>query len=731
MIVFLDSPEQWDELAALATKAGAIGLDSEFHGVQLKSQSAVGRARIHVWSVALRTKRVSPVGYHFTRNWVLPAEALDHPALRAMLSDSAVLKYTHNLPVDTHAFANHGIALGGGVNTLDMARWAWPGLVNDGYFGLKNLMVKKLRINVVDRFRSVVGYEREERITKIKRSTITTCSCGEERCRRRKGHTKTKTTIEVPYVRVRTVHDDYPLESIVPGHERWERLVEYAAADSGAPLQVAELCAAANSPEWPFGGERPAFDSALSPVIAEMEETGLTIDTDWAATTMAKAEADEAAALKWLRRWVELNGSPEVRVGKKVLTEYCPKLWTSPERLINLMDHFGFPRSPISGVGKVKSGSKSTDNVALEWIGKNHPPARTIITVILRLRKIRAGKKYLKKMRDSGGTVHPTCGPAGQDDNRVGAVTGRLGVKGELEMQQLPKRADKDLYLVRRGIVAPTGKVLVVADYTALEVVMMADIGIRLFDDRQLAESLVPGAPDFHSTNTRRLFGELFGWRIPRDWGGKPCSLEGETVDRIPTTEIKKHPYGSFLRDLSKAILYGIFYGKGVYGFSALDDGKGGMLGEKVAQQLLSGTFEVIPMLPKYQAWVESFVRRTGAIYSVDGRLSDLSQLMSGDDWRQKAAIRKALNFPMQAGAAAVVGDAMIRIHRCDEIRRAGFRMALQVHDEIVMVGPEQNKDVVMQLMVKHMTAATANGVPLRLPLQVSVGAASNYAEAK
>ena len=70
------------------------------------------------------------------------------------------------------------------------------------------------------------------------------------------------------------------------------------------------------------------------------------------------------------------------------------------------------------------------------------------------LQRIRNGKKYLQKMRDSGGWVYPITGPAGDNDERSGAVTGRLAIKGALESQQLPSKEEKDLYHIRKGIAA-------------------------------------------------------------------------------------------------------------------------------------------------------------------------------------------------------------------------------------------------------------------------------------
>jgi hypothetical protein len=119
-----------------------------------------------------------------------------------------------------------------------------------------------------------------------------------------------------------------------------------------------------------------------------------------------------------------------------------------------LFDELGFPRSPIWKKGRVKRGEVKMDGDAMAWIAKNHPPAKQLVGLCLQLQRIRSGLKYLVKLRDSGGWVNPICGPAGDEDDRAGAVTGRLGIKGELEAQQLPKEGEKDLYEIRKAIIA-------------------------------------------------------------------------------------------------------------------------------------------------------------------------------------------------------------------------------------------------------------------------------------
>lgn len=719
---YLDQPAQWSELVARARRAGIVGLDTEFYGVNVRRESCVGKARIHVWSVALRTKKADPAGFHKARGWVLPAAALEYPEIVELLQDQKVTKCVHNLPVDSHALDNHGVKLVGAVNTLNLARWAWPELVNDGFFGLKNLMVQKLRRAPVCEFADVVTYQETVTVERRRVKSVSVCDCGTSGCRLRKGHAKTKSKIVAITDESINRKAEYPLQTILPGHERWDLLVKYAAEDAVAALELEELSKRSNPAPWPYGGERPDFDHRIDAAIVEMEATGVRIDTEWAEKQSAVAESDEGKTLGWLSKWHLANRG----------SEPTPKLWNSHKQLVELFDEFEFPRSPIWKKGRVKPGQPAKlDSTALDWIAAAHPPARGVISKLLLLKKIRSGKKYLAKLAASGGVVHPICGPAGDSDDRNGAVTGRLGIKGAIELQQLPKDKTKDLYQIRRGVVAAPGNCLLVADYTALEVVIMADLAMRLFDDCQLADSLRPGAPDFHSGNTRRVFGELLGWVIPATFLGVPCDRAGERVDVIPTDGIKKHPYTGHLRDLSKAVLYGVFYGKRGYGFATLPDGTGGMIGEQRATEIVNALLDAIPALRKFEQWTESFIRRHSGVYSLDGRWCDLSLEMAGDEWLQRRAIRRALNYPMQASGAGIIGDAMARVAACPVLASTGYKLVLQVHDELVMEGPAENVAEAGEILRQHMTSATANGIALLVPLQVTVGHGTDYLSAK
>ena len=469
MVRYLDTPELWDKLVNKIYKLGEIGLDTEFYGVDIKKESCVRRAKVHVWSIALRSPVFDARGYVKAAGFVLPASALLHPPIIRMLEDKAIRKAVHNQPVDAHALRNHGIRLRGGINTLNLARWCWPEMNKVPGYTLKSLMTTKLGRDPICTFKELVSYIYYEPVVKYKQVKKNVYSCGINGCRKRNHHTKTIQVETVETFRDRKCKGTYPLEEITPGHPRWEKLVEYAAEDAVAALEMLELCERAPDPApyiYPSGGpgseipERPKFSQAVEEAIIEMEQTGFRVDANYCKFQSERAALDESAALANLYDWYQRNVNP-TRDQDEV-----DKIWSSSKQLITLLDSLSVPRSPIWKKGLVKRGTYKLDGTALDWIRKacltNKPNISAMVALLLYLKKIRSGKKYVNKLPNytaDDGFVHPVCGPAGDSDDSVGAVSGRLGMKNP-EGQQLPKPDEdesqdkKDLYCVRRAIIA-------------------------------------------------------------------------------------------------------------------------------------------------------------------------------------------------------------------------------------------------------------------------------------
>lgn len=479
---YLSTKKQWDALVKICRKKGVFGLDTEFYNVDPSKQSCYGRARVHVWSIAVRTDQLDVRGYTKCIGWMLPAAALDYAPIRALLEDKAVKKEVHNESVDKHSLKNHGIVLRGARDTLNYVKWQRPELINlPGRFKLKNLMWVLLRKRPVCTFKELVSDERMIQVENTRDKKVKGCSCGARKCAKRKPtvvqtakgvkvipHTKTERLLSVTTYRTKKEKFKHPLESIVPGHVRWPLLEKYAIEDAVCALQVAEIAGDAEDPA-PFvyvkDLVRPAFSQPVVEAIIAMEQVGFPRDKDFCTKQAEVAVADEERILDWLFRWYVANSgvvgphgrilkTKKTRAGKVSITSGTDGIWSSVAKLLKLFDKRKFPRSPVWGKGKVKQGKAKLDQKALEWISDNCPPAKPLIAKILELKNIRSGKKYLTQLRDAEDIVYPICGGAGDEDERSGAVTGRLGIKGTLAAQQLPKPGEKDKYNVRRAIIA-------------------------------------------------------------------------------------------------------------------------------------------------------------------------------------------------------------------------------------------------------------------------------------
>lgn len=279
---------------------------------------------------------------------------------------------------------------------------------------------------------------------------------------------------------------------------------------------------------------------------------------------------------------------------------------------------------------------------------------------------------------------------------------------------------------------------LLVSDYSSLEIGIQGDLTYRLFGDEQIIKKYEAQGRgvDMHSNNARDVFGTWLKWTVPDTvlFEGKhvKCPYAGKTAEWIPVEEFKKHPFGAYLRSMIKAIWYGLTYGKGAYGFSTLPGADGKPIGEELAGAMVGALLDAVPGMRKWFAWVEEFVRKWHGIYSLGGRWCDLSEeMLSKLEWMIRRAFRRAYNFPMQATGAEIIGDAMVRVGADVEWSALGFKVCLQVHDELVARGPKKRLARATEILTGHMLSATANGTKLLVPLQVGTGSGSNYYDAK
>lgn len=444
-----------------------------------------------------------------------------------------------------------------------------------------------------------------------------------------------------------------------------------------------------------------------------MEQNGFALDVPFCNEAAGKAREQEADTLQRLDDWLAQVGVEDRDIN-----------WASPIQLVSLLhEKLGYPPSPVWKKGRVRidDGDRKLDETALEWVRERVPAHRRWgLDELVRLRRIRGAIKYLTKLPDyvaPDGLVHSVSGPASDDDSRAGTITWRLAAKNP-EVMQIPTDPKKDWFRVRKAFIAPPGYTLLVADEKALEVVILAHILIRLFDDHQLAEMVAPGAPDIHAVNARLVFGKYLGWE-----------RHGRRVSDFPLEAFKSDEFPELvqLRQDIKAVWYGLMYGKGAFGFAtSLRNPDGSGIGEQAATGIISALFEAVPGVPRYQAFVLDYIRRHHGIIGLGGAWVDLSEYTkSGDKWQLARAHRIAQNYPMQEGGARIIGYSMLRIMEDPWLTEQGLLIERQVHDEFDFRIP-LTSDIprVKEGINRHMTS-----YPLEAALQVAIGQGQNWDE--
>jgi len=428
-----------------------------------------------------------------------------------------------------------------------------------------------------------------------------------------------------------------------------------------------------------------------------MERHGVPIDLEVCADIRNQARADEAATLEKLNAFAGEHGFTDTN-------------WNYAQWLVGFLHSpqgLHLPPSPYWSKGKVKlwQGEKKVDGTALDWMASIHHEYREILNLIRKYRQQHRMGTYAEswitlavKHPDGSFRLHPSFGMADDSDSRPGAKTGRFGIKNPA-LQQVPIDKKKDPYRLRRAFIATPGHRIVVADYTQLEIVILAHICHRLFGATGLRDRLLPGQPDMHSATAKYVFGDVLG---------TPEVLACTDLTLFKSDDILKR-----FRDLVKRIRYGLAYGKGDYGFGntlfeldSAGDIVGPPMGEERAGVLRNALLDMDPELRWYQEWVWEYGRATQMFPSLEGRWNPGRDILSSETWVANRRYRQWLNWPMQTGGQEIVIAAMLAL---DEL---GETMSLQVHDELHFMVPEDRDDFsAIQHAMEHTTQLDA---PLR-----------------
>jgi DNA polymerase-1 len=436
-----------------------------------------------------------------------------------------------------------------------------------------------------------------------------------------------------------------------------ETAAPYAAEDADITLQLHETL-------WSKLGEIEALrdvyvniEQPLVPILLGMEETGVLIDRKMLAT-----QSGELA-----KRMMELEKEAHELAGG-------PFNLGSPKQLQEIL----FQKLELPVIRKTPKGQPSTAEDVLVELANDYDLPRVIIEYrsVSKLKSTYTDKLPLQ-IAQSTGRVHTSY-------HQAVAATGRLS-STDPNLQNIPIRTPEGRR-IRQAFIAPEGQLLLAADYSQIELRIMA----HLSKDEGLLKAFAAGQ-DVHRATAAEVF---------------EVALDDVSADQ---------------RRSAKAINFGLMYGMSAFG---LGKQLGILRGE--AQQYIDLYFDRYPGVKAYMDNTRESASKQGYVETVFGRRLYLPEINARNAQRRQYAERSAINAPMQGTAADIIKRAMIEVHRWLADENAGGRMIMQVHDELVFEVAKDTVDTFSAKVAEIMCAAAQ----LSVPLQVDVGTGCNWDEA-
>jgi DNA polymerase-1 len=436
-----------------------------------------------------------------------------------------------------------------------------------------------------------------------------------------------------------------------------ERATEYAAEDADVTLQLHRAMFPRLEAEPKLLHVYQALEMPVMHVLFAMERHGVLLDV-----ARLEAQSRELAV-----RMAELEAKAHQVAGQ-------PFNLNSPKQIQEVL----FERLKLPVVKKTPGGAPSTDEDVLQQLALDYPLPKLILEY-RGLSKLKS--TYTDKLPRM---IHPETGRVHTNYAQAVAVTGRLS-SNEPNLQNIPIRTAEGRR-IREAFIAPPGHFIVSADYSQVELRIMAHIS----GDEGLLKAFEAGE-DIHASTAAEVFGVPHGQVTPEQ------------------------------RRYAKAINFGLMYGMSSYGLAS-------QLGieRAAAQSYIDRYFARFPGVAAYMAQVREQARAQGYVETVFGRRVWLPEIKSGNNARRQAAERAAINAPMQGTAADLIKLAMIAVHRWIGERHLASRLILQVHDELVLEVPERELEEVRGTVPRLMEGVAR----LRVPLVVDVGVGRNWDEA-
>lgn len=437
-----------------------------------------------------------------------------------------------------------------------------------------------------------------------------------------------------------------------------EDVSHYAAEDADITLRL-------HNHLWPQLEEIPSLKSLLTEieiplasVLSKMERTGVYIDSQ-----KLREQSNQLA-----QKIMDLEKQVHEMAGEKFNLGSTKQL-----------QHILYEKMNLPVLKKTPKGAPSTSEEVLQDLALDYELPKLLMTY-RGLTKLK--NTYTDKLPTM---IDPRTNRVHTSYHQAVAATGRLS-STDPNLQNIPIRTEEGRK-VRQAFIAPEGYTIVAADYSQIELRIMA----HLSDDKGLLDAFSHGQ-DIHKATASEVFG------VP---------LDAVTSDQ---------------RRSAKAINFGLIYGMSAFGLA-----KQLHIGRNEAQKYMDLYFERYPGVLDYMEVTRAKAKEQGYVETVFGRRLYLPEISSSNGARRKGAERAAINAPMQGTAADIIKKAMLSVHQWIEQQEPGnIQMLMQVHDELVF----EIKDEFVEKYKTQIVELMQNAVELKVPLLVEAGVGQNWDEA-
>jgi DNA polymerase I len=441
-----------------------------------------------------------------------------------------------------------------------------------------------------------------------------------------------------------------------------DKATAYAAEDADVTLRLAQSL----KPRlWQEKVTRvyETLERPLAPVLVDMEAAGIKVDR----AALARLSSDYSQRMAQLEAQAQEQAGQSFNIG-------------SPKQLGEIF----FDKMQLAGGKKGKAGAYSTDSEVLEGLAADGVPLAQTVLDWRQLQKLKS--TYTDALQEQ---INPQTGRVHTSFAMASTTTGRLS-STDPNLQNIPIRTDEGRK-IREAFIAEAGHVLISADYSQIELRILA----HMADIDALKQAFASGL-DIHAMTASQVFG------VP---------IEG--MDPM-------------VRRQAKAINFGIIYGISAFGLARQ---LGIAQGE--AKQFIERYFERFPGIKAYMTSTIEQCRKQGFVETLFGRKVHVPNINSKNPNERGFSERACINAPIQGTAADIIRRAMIRLPGAlADAGLSNVHMLLQVHDELVLEAPDADAARAIPIITSVMENACSPVLDLSVPLQVESGTALNWAKA-